>query len=128
MAGLPFLLEEHWQNPFSEIIILVSTNDEASQICNILKNIYESRTNNYGDYYNLKLIESTKVISFECLEQNFPDPTKMKIEDIPFSYKAGIPHITVNEETLNHVKIEIHNAGLVVKKAKDPFSINYCCH
>lgn len=125
VAGLPFMLEEHWQNPFSEIIILVSTNDEASQICNILKNIYESRTNNYGDYYDLKLIESTKVVSFECLEENFPDPTKIKIEDIPFRYKAGIPHITVNEETLNHVKIEIHKAGLVAKKAIEDYLIEH---
>ena len=39
----------------------------------------------------------------------------------PFSYKAGIPHITFNEETLNHVKIEIHNAGLVAKKAIEDY-------
>ena len=49
----------------------------------------------------------------------------MKIEDIPFRYKAGIPHITVNEETLNHVKIEIHKAGLVAKKAIEDYLIEH---
>ena len=121
VAGLPFLLEECWDNPFSEIIIIVSTDTEAHEMCNLLRNVYESVSNNYGVYYHLPIIEKTKVISLEYLEKHYPDPSKMKIDNLSFRYMAKMAHIEVQPKTLERVKAEIRNAGFAAQHAIEDY-------
>lgn len=83
VPGIPFFLSDNYANFFSEIYIIVSTDNELTDITNYLKTLYDSVSTNTGIEYNVRAIESAKIISLESISKlNISD--NIKIESIPF--------------------------------------------
>ena len=83
VPDIPFFLSDNYANFFSEIYIIVSTDNELTDITNYLKTLYDSVSTNTGIEYNVRAIESAKIISLESISKlNISD--NIKIESIPF--------------------------------------------
>jgi len=112
VPGLPFFLAKEYANFFSEVIIIVCTDEEQEDLLLHLKNLYDAGCRNTGFQYNEKMIASAKVLSLETLANNKDiDFYTMKIEDLPMKQMRIMPEFTVPQELLDKVKkvIEIAN-------------------
>lgn len=83
MAGMPFLLSEGWGYQFTQLVIIVSKDDEQHEILNQLKNMYDSKSRNCGIDYNISLIPAIRVLSLETLAKANVDLRNVRIEDVP---------------------------------------------
>ncbi len=84
VPGIPFFLSKEYACFFSEIYIIVSKDEEQDEITNYLRTLYDSKSTNAGIEYNVKAIESAKVVSLESISK-LDIAENIKIESIPFS-------------------------------------------
>lgn len=84
VPGIPFFLSADYASFFSEIYILVSTDEECKEITNYMKTLYDSQSTNSGLEYNIQTIASAKVVSLESISK-LDIADSIKIESIPFS-------------------------------------------
>lgn len=84
VPGIPFFLSIDYASFFSEIFIIVSTDEECKEITNYLKTLYDSQSTNSGLEYNIQTIASAKVGSLESISK-LDMADSIKIESIPFS-------------------------------------------
>lgn len=84
VPGIPFFLSTDYASFFSEIYIIVSTDEECKEITNYLKTLYDSQSTNFGLEYNIQTIASAKVVSLESISK-LDIADSIKIESIPFS-------------------------------------------
>ena len=106
---------------FTEVIIIVGTDDEQEEILLHLKNLYDSGCRNTGFDYNKEIISSAKVLSLEAIasEENIDFHT-MKIEDLPMKQLRIMPEFAVSHELLSKVKQTIAKASEIsVSAVKD---------
>lgn len=95
IPGLPFFLSKDYADFFTDIIIIVETNEQQSIICDQLRNQYDAGARNCGIDYNTKRIADAKVLSLESLSNISGVISKLRLEDIPFAKMKRIPNYTV---------------------------------
>lgn len=121
VPGIPFFLSKDFADFFTEVIIIVGTNDEQEEILLHLKNLYDSGCRNTEFDYNKEFISSAKVLSLEAIanEENIDFHT-MKIEDLPMKQLRIMPEFAVSHELLSKVKKTIAKASEIsVSAVKD---------
>lgn len=126
VPGIPFFLSKDYADFFTEVIIIVGTNDEQEEILLHLKNLYDSGCRNTGFDYNKKIISSAKVLSLEAIanEKNIDFHT-MKIEDLPMKQLRIMPEFAVSDDLLSKVKQTIAKASEIsVSAVKDYLKIH----
>lgn len=84
LPGMPFMLSDLYDMGFTEILIIVCTDEEQNEIRLQLKNQYDSKCRNCGIEYKTDMIPAIKIISLETLTKNRIDMSSVKIEDIPY--------------------------------------------
>lgn len=67
VPGLPFFLSKDFADFFTDVIIIVGTDEEQEDILLHLKNLYDSGCRNTGFDYNKEIISSAKVLSLEAI-------------------------------------------------------------
>jgi hypothetical protein len=104
VPGLPFILSEDYADFFSEVVVIVSTEAEKTEILRRLKNMYDSEETQTGFAYNTDLVKNTKVLSIEALSKISIDISKIRLEDIPMSNFSQMEEVVVKPEILKLVK------------------------
>lgn len=121
-SWITFLLAETYANFFSEIIIIVCTNEEQEDLLLHLKNLYDAGCRNTGPEYNIKMISSVKVLSLETIaSSNDIDPHTMKIEDLPMKQMRMIPEFDVSSELTDKVRKAIVEANEISIKSVEEY-------
>lgn len=122
VPGLPFLLSNTYADFFSEIIIIVCTDEEQEDLLLHLKNLYDAGSRNTGFEYNKKMISSAKVLSLETIAKlNEIDPHTMKIEDLPIKQMRMIPEFDVSSELADKVRKAIVEANEISIKSVEEY-------
>lgn len=109
-VGLNFLLDEEESNPiteFSEIVVIVDTNEESSALLRDLAQYY------HGDLFNYscKMVERIKIISLEqlaAIEES--DLSKVSIDNIDYQVFKKHNVVSSTEEDRNQVKLFLQEA------------------
>lgn len=96
IPGLPFLLED-FPYYFSEVLIIVDSEEDKKLILEYLKTLHDSEGNNMGFCYDKVRIDKLKVIALEDISKY--GPSISRIEDIRSSFKSSYPQIHVTNET-----------------------------
>lgn len=114
--GMPFLLEEEFcHNIITDLVVIVQTNEEVSQILALLKNLYDA-TESHGRYYNLKLLKQIKVLAIEELSKYSPNTPYIKIENLPLQKLPVTKKIIVSKSTKKKVKQAYKTASEIYYK------------
>ncbi len=114
VPGLPFFLSEEYANFFSEIIIIVGTDEEQQDALTYLRNLYDSGSTNTGIEYNIKMIAAAKVMSLETLQKLPPEKLNtIRIDDLDLKQIPIMPTIEVRKETEDLVRNKIQIAGRI---------------
>lgn len=122
VPGLPFLLAKDYADFFSEIIIIVCTDEEQEDLLLHLKNLYDAGCRNTGFEYDIKMISSAKVLSLETIARsNDIDPNTMKIEDLPMKQMRMIPEFKVSSELIDKVTKAIVEANEISVKSVEEY-------
>lgn len=119
VPGLPFILEDYpdW---FSEILIIVESSEQKTDILEYLKTLHDSDGNNIGFLYDKTKIDRIKVVSLENINKGC-NSTLYRIEDIAQSSKSSYPRISVSENTKVKVNLAIVEAEKKAKEKLDKF-------
>lgn len=114
VPGIPFFLSKNYADYFSEIIIIVGTDEEQLEAIMHLKNLYDAGSTGLGQEYDLNKIAATKVVSLETISkiQNL-DMNHVRIEDLPTRQMALMPTFTVSRELEEKVKEVVEEAGKI---------------
>ena len=112
VPGIPFFLSKNYADYFSEIIIIVGTDEEQLETIMHLKNLYDARSTGLGQEYDVNKIATTKVVSLETIAkiQNL-DMNHVRIEDFPTRQMAVMPTFVVSKDLEEKVKAVIEEAG-----------------
>lgn len=122
VAGLPFFLQDGKTAPFfSEIIVIVSTEEEAQAVLEQLKYMYDARESNFGFEYDINAIKSTRVLSIERLQVIGKDVMDLSLDKLSSSISATIPEITVSPETRERVRVIWEQARDIAYTASEKF-------
>lgn len=122
VPGLPFLLSKTYADFFSEIIIIVCTDEEQEDLLLHLKNLYDAGCRNTGYEYNTKMISSIKVLSLETIASSSDiDLHTMKIEELPMKQMRRIPEYNVSPEQEEKVKKAIKEACRISVRSVEDF-------
>lgn len=120
--GLPIFLKEE-PHKFSQILIVVPTNDEASRVLDHLKELYDSGSHNYGHEYRKQAITNTRVVSLEEVSTKVSptDLSVLRLDDIPsasiqaFDLPSAAPKLVVE------VQDALKEAHTAASQAVDDF-------
>lgn len=122
VPGIPFFLSKEYADYFSEIIVIVGTDEEQLETILHLKNLYDSGSTAIGQNYGVNKIASTKVISLETIARlQDIDMNHVRIEDLPSRQMAIMPSFDVPQGLEEKVKEIVEAAGEVSIKAVDDF-------
>jgi len=110
---------------FSKVIVIVKTKEEADDVIEQLKNLYHSKSTNYGREYNLKIITNTYVLALDELAKISKDPSLVKIDDLPLHSIPKIQEIKVSKETLEKVKAAVSKASEISYDATKEYAEKY---
>ena len=119
--GMPFLLSEDWGYQFSQVVVIVSTDDEQRTILDQLKNMYDSKGRNCGIDYNMSLIPAVKVLSLETLAKSKVDTKFVRIEDVPTLQAEVRTKIPVSDKLCEQVNKVVKEAAVEHDKAIDEY-------
>lgn len=118
VPGLPLFLDEYYGKFFSEILIFVETGNEKNEVLNYLKTLHDSGSWNNGIEYDTEMIKRIKVSSIEDIVLSGDiDLSRLKIDNIPFSFIDSMPEISVSTETLTLVTEKLAQAIMLAEKA-----------
>lgn len=122
VAGLPFFLQnDNTPSFFSEIIVIVSTEEEAQVVLEQLKYMYDAKESNFGFEYDINAIKSTRVLSIERLQVVGKDVMNLSLDKLSSSISATIPEITVSRKTRERVKEIWEQARGIAYTASEKF-------
>lgn len=117
VAGLPFLLSKDWGYQFTQLVIIVSKDEEQVEILDQLKNMYDSKSRNCGFEYNISLIPAIRVLSLETLANANVDMRDVRIEDVPTLQAEVRTRIPVSNAISTHVVEVVKEAEKVYNDA-----------
>ncbi|MGY4538932.1 hypothetical protein ACVW0P_003355 [Mucilaginibacter sp. UYNi724] len=106
---------------FSKIIIIVRSTEEAEDVIDYLKNLFHSKSTNYGREYNLQIIANSYVLALEELSSIVKDVHLIKLDDLPLHKLPKIEEVKVSEATLEKVKIAWSKASVISLQASTEF-------
>lgn len=113
MPGLPFLLDD-LKGPFSNIIILVQTDDESQIILDELKAYYHAEENFCGSSYRSVLLEACKVVSFESLKKAGVELKNFNLDALPaLNISKKIKQVRPSQSTLKKIELAIEEASKI---------------
>lgn len=104
LPGMPFLLSDCSDFTFTEVVVIVCTDDEQQEVMLQLKNQYDSGGRNCGIEYDTKLIPAIRIISLETLRKNNINSSIVRIEDIPNLQTRVNVDIQVSEHVNRRIK------------------------
>lgn len=119
--GMPFLLAKEWGYQFSQIVIIVSNDDEQREILDQLKNMYDSGGRNCGIGYNMSLLPAVRVLSLETLAKSKLKTDFVRIEDVPTLQAEVKTRIPVSEKTRRLVDAAMKEVSKVHDDAIDNY-------
>lgn len=126
VPGIPFFLASQYANYFSEVIVIVCTDEEKEETTEFLKNLYDSGSTNVGIAYNTDVIADTKVISLETIaHMKDIDIHTMKIEDLSSEMMNKMPHYKVTDKYLEKVRKAVIQAGDIAIDATKQYLNNH---
>ena len=122
VPGLPFFLSKEYADFFSDIVILVGTEEEQGAVLSHLKNLYDSGSTNTGLNYNIQMIAAAKVLALDSLAGFSPDEQiRIRIDDLDLKQIPVMLTITVTEEVTSRVKSAIEKAGEIAIATVDSY-------
>lgn len=122
--GMPFYLQNDCFS-FGKIIVIVKTNEEAEDIIDFIKTLFDATTDDYGRELNVNAIKNTFVLSLEQLSSITVDLSKIRLEDIPLRTLTKIKKIIPSAETLKKVKEAWDKAQSIGYSASKDYYDNY---
>lgn len=122
MPGLPFFLSKEYADYFSDIIIIVTTDEEQLETVLFLKSLYDSQSSEIGLDFDINKIASARVLSLETVAnlQNY-DIDHLRIEDLPIRQMAVMPSFEVTPQLDEKVKKAVETAGRISINAVNVF-------
>lgn len=112
VPGIPFFLSKNYADYFSEIVIIVDTDDEQLETIMHLKNLYDAGSTGLGHEYDINKIAATRVVSLETIaKMQGVDMNQVRIEDLPMRQMAVMPTFKVSPELETKVKEAVEEAG-----------------
>lgn len=122
VPGLPFFLSEDCADFFTEVIIIVPTDDEMEEILIHLKTLYDSSSKNRGGTYNRNMIAAARVLSLESIVHlDSVDISRMRIDDLPVKQMSVMPNFSVTEALDKKVRNAVKEAGIKANEAAKDF-------
>lgn len=125
VPGMSFFLDNSVSANFSEVVIIVATDDEQQDILNFLKMLHDSGSRNTGYAYNNHVLENAKVLSLETLERCGTDMSKLKLDDLKLAQLPRLPNIEVHQSTIELVKGAISKANCACDAAIKEYLQSY---
>lgn len=116
VSGLPFFLSKEYADFFSDIIIIVGTDEERTEVLYFLKNLFDSGSTNHGFEYDVNKIAAARVLSLETISKLHPENDVIRIDDLDLKQIPIMPTITVSKETERKVIEVIKQAGQIAEK------------
>lgn len=114
VPGIPFFLSKDYADFFTDIIIIVGTDEEMEDVLLHLKNLYDAGGTDIGLEYNKKIIASAKVLSLETVSKlRNIDYRTMKIENLPMRQMKIMPTFKVSPKLLDKVNRAVKEAGRI---------------
>ena len=122
VPGLPFFLSKEYADYFSDIIIIVTTDEEQLETVLFLKSLYDSQSSEIGLDFDINKIASARVLSLETVAnlQNY-DIDHLRIEDLPIRQMAVMPSFEVTPQLDEKVKKAVETAGRISINAVNVF-------
>lgn len=102
-AGMPFFLADN-DLRFTRMIVIVKEDNEAEDILDHLRTLYDSGCDPFGRDYNRKLIRNTSVVSIESLKNIDKELSTIRLEDLPLKSFIQFKEINVSREVLEQVE------------------------
>ena len=104
---------------FSQVLVVVQSDDEAAGILDLLKQLNDSSGNQFGVEFNLETLERTSVISLEQLRHEFSDDTlrTMRLEDIPTRQLQQFESPPASQQDLDKLKAVLAEAKEAADRA-----------
>lgn len=122
VPGIPFLLSKNYADFFSEIIIIVGTDEEQIETIMHLKNLYDAGSTGLGLEYDISKIAATRVVSMETIGKlQDIDINHVRIEDLPTKQMAVMPTFTVSANLEAKVKDAVEEAGKISVNAVESY-------
>ena len=116
VPGLPFFMSKEYADFFSEIIIIVPSDDEMEEILIHLKTLYDAGGKNRGGNYNCSSIAGARVLSLESIAHfSNMDISRMRIDDLPVKQLKVMPNFIVDEKLEKKVLYAINEAGKIAQ-------------
>ena len=116
VPGLPFFLSKEYADFFTDIIIIVPTDEEMELVLNHLKTLYDAGSTNAGRKYDKNKIAAARVLSLESISHfSNTDISQLKIDNLPIKQMRVIPNFIVTHE----LDRKIRNAVLEASKKAD---------
>lgn len=116
VPGIPFFLTREYADFFTEVFVIVSTDNELIEITEYLRTLYDSGSTNRGLDYNTKIIEATKVVSLESLSR-LDNAAFIKLDTIPFKQIHLPPKYYLADQDFTNTKNEYVAAINIADKA-----------
>ena len=104
VGGMPFLLRESYSPLFTEVVLIVKTKEEQSELLEQVKNQYDSGIRDCGFTYNRDLLGSVRVVALDELAEMDIDQRLLRIEDIPSKQMLKMPELEVSDELRKKVQ------------------------
>lgn len=106
-------------------MIIVKEKQEAEQVIDYLKSMFDAMQTNFGREFNLITLKNTFVLALEEIKDCNLDISTIRLDDLPLYKLPQIKEITVSKEIVDKVKSiwEIAN-DISFQKSKDFFD-NY---
>lgn len=122
VPGLPFFLSKEYADFFSDIVIIVGTEEEQGVVLSHLRNLFDSGSTNTGLNYNIQMIAAAKVLALDSLAGfSFDEQARIRIDDLDLKQIPVMPTITVTEEVISRVKAAIEKAGEIAIATVDSY-------
>lgn len=118
VPGLPFFLSKDYADFFTEVIIIVPTNDEMEEILTHLKTLYDAGGTNVGRAYNCQQIAAARVLSLESMAHlSGGNISSMRIDDLPTKQMKLMPNFPVTPALDKKVRDAVIEAGIRAQRA-----------
>ncbi|MDY3141763.1 MAG: hypothetical protein SOW30_03645 [Parabacteroides sp.] len=124
VPGLPFFLSKEYADFFTDIIIIVPSDEEMEIVLKHLKTLYDAGHTNTGREYDKNKIAAARVLSLEGIT-HFSDISQLKIDDLPIKQMKVIPNFVVTRELDNKVREAALEAS---KKATEAIKVFLLTH
>lgn len=123
--GLPvWLRDEPYQ--FTQVMILVETQKEATLVLDKLKEQYDAGSHNFDYAYSKKTLLATNVVSLEAINDAVTEDAlkTIRLEDLPAQTIAAFKQPVVTPEYTKNVEAALQSAHIAAKAAAQAYKVS----